>query len=246
MTIDSILKALNEVSPNELQESWDNSGFCLGSKEQEIENVYLALDIDSELLENVKENALVITHHPLIFKGLKQIDYDRYPGNLLKTAIMKNISLISMHTHYDKTHLNRYVVEKVLGYEVKSCEEYICYFDVNASFATFARKVADVLKLPNIKVVKSNEFIQTAAITTGAGGSLINYVEQADCFLTGDIKYHEAKEAQENKLSLIDIRHYESELFFAESLKEVLKNFPLNVIIANSKNPFSYIEGTHV
>jgi len=64
---------------------------------------------------------------------------------------------------------------------------------------------------------------------------------QADCFLTGDIKYHDSKACYENGLSLIDVRHYESERFFATSLQKELKKKGLNGIIANSKNPFSTI-----
>jgi len=64
---------------------------------------------------------------------------------------------------------------------------------------------------------------------------------KADCFLTGDIKYHDAMEAKSIKLSLIDIGHYESEHYFAQILQKHLKNLGLKVIIASSENPFTYI-----
>ena len=76
-------------------------------------------------------------------------------------------------------------------------------------------------------------------MTTGAGASLIDEVN-ADCFLTGDIKYHDAMKALSENLMMVEIGHYESERFFAEILLEELKVLPILAIIANSKNPFHF------
>ncbi len=239
MKIRELYNILDEIAPFNTQENWDNSGIIIGSMENEFKKIYLSLDIDSKLVDSLEENSLLITHHPLIFSGLKTIDYDKYPSNIIKKMIQKNISLISLHTNYDKAHLNRFVVEKVLGYKVLECDEFICYFEVKDNFDTFLKKTRSDLQLPFTKYVKTKEYIKIAAITTGSGAELIGQVE-ADCFLSGDIKYHQAYEAMENSLSLIEIGHFESEIFFAESLSENLKNFNIQAIIANSKNPFSY------
>jgi len=240
MKLRQILKILDEISPFETQAEWDNSGLCVGDKESKIKSIYLSLDADQESVASMPENSLLVVHHPPIFKGLKSIESDRYPSNFLMSAIKKNIAIVAMHTNYDISHLNRYVLEEVLGYEVIKVEGYLCYFEVNKPFDDFASEVADKLDIAHISVVKYHDSITTAALCTGSGGDLIGQVE-ADCFLTGDIKYHAAKEAYENALSLIDIKHYESERFFATSLQKELKNNGLNGIIANSKNPFSYI-----
>ncbi len=239
MKIDEILDILDKIAPFELQEEWDNSGLIVGSKNSSFSKVYLSLDVDSELIESLESNSLLITHHPLIFKGLKQINFDKYPANIINKMIKKDILLISMHTNYDKAHLNRYVVQKVLGYEVIKCEEFICYFEVEDKFDNFAKNIQEKLNLPFLKIVKGRDFIKKAAITTGSGAELLNHIE-ADCFLTGDIKYHQAYEAKENRLSMIEIGHFESEIYFADSLSENLKNFDIQAIIANSKNPFIY------
>ena len=102
------------------------------------------------------------------------------------------------------------------------------------------RFIGKKLNIKNLSVVKYHDRVNTAALCTGSGADLIGEVK-ADCFLTGDIKYHAAKEAFENGLSLIDVKHYESEQFFATSLQKELKKKGLNGIIANSKNPFSTI-----
>ena len=71
MQLKQIYKILDELSPFELQASWDNSGLLVGEMEDEVENIYLSLDVDNLLLEKVEEKSLIITHHPLIFSGLK-------------------------------------------------------------------------------------------------------------------------------------------------------------------------------
>ncbi len=239
MEIKEIYNILDKIAPFDTQEKWDNSGLIIGSLKNKFETIYLSLDVDSNLIENLNENSLLITHHPLIFSGLKTINYDIYPSNIIKKMIQKNISLISLHTNYDKAHLNRFVVEKVLGYKIVKCDEFICYFEVSDIFDSFFKKIKGDLSLPFTKFVKTKKFIKIAAITTGSGAELIGEVK-ADCFLSGDIKYHQAYEAMENNLSLIEIGHFESEIYFAQSLSENLKNFNIQAIIANSKNPFKY------
>ena len=93
------------------------------------------------------------------------------------------------------------------------------------------------LNLPTHKVIGKKETITSIALTTGAGASLMDEVE-ADCFLTGDIKYHDAMKAMSEDLMMVDIGHYESEKFFAEIILDELKVLPLLAIISNSKNPF--------
>ena len=74
MKIKDIYNYLNELSPFELQEKWDNSGLIVGNLDDSFENLYLSMDLDLELVENLKPNSLVITHHPLIFVGLKKVN----------------------------------------------------------------------------------------------------------------------------------------------------------------------------
>ena len=241
MKLQQLLDLLNELSPFELQDSWDNSGLILGDLEQEIGNVYLSLDIEEAMLEDLEEGSALIVHHPLIFKGLKQIDFAKYPSNIVRKAIKKDISIIAMHTNYDQTHLNRYVLENVLGYSVEEVDGYLAYFQVNKPFRLFAEEVAQKLGLDPVRVVEGTAHINSAALCTGAGASLIGELK-ADCLLTGDIKYHEALAAKEEKKALIDIGHFESERYFAASLQKELQNKGINGIIANSKNPFRYIK----
>jgi dinuclear metal center YbgI/SA1388 family protein len=240
MKILEIYNYLDELSPFELQESWDNSNLLVGDFSHDIDKIALSIDVDEELIESLDDNTLLITHHPIIFGGLKQLNFSKYPANLIQKMVKKNISNISMHTNFDKTHLNNYVAKEVLGYKILKKDGFVIYLEVNESFDLFSRKVASAFGLQNIKCVRCSDMVEIAALTTGSGCSLLKSIE-ADCFLTGDIKYHDAMEAKSINMSLIDIQHYESERFFAQILSKHLKILGLEVIIATSKNPFTYI-----
>ena len=240
MKISDIYAFLDNLSPFELQESWDNSGLLLGDFNQDVKKVVLSIDVDLSLIDSMENDTLLITHHPIIFGGLKQLEFSKYPANLLQKMIQKNISNIAMHTNFDQTHLNEYVATEVLGYKIAEKDGFVAYLDVNEDFDVFARKVASAFSLPHAKCVKSSSMVKRAALVTGSGCSLLKSIT-ADCFLTGDVKYHDAMEAKSINLSLIDIGHFESERFFAEILLKHLKNLGLEAIISSSKNPFTYI-----
>ncbi len=237
MKIEEIYQKLNTLSPFNLQEKWDNSGLLVGDMEREFEHITLALDADKESLEKVKENTLFIVHHPLIFSGLKELNFSVYPANLLEIMVKKNLSLIAMHTNFDKTHLNAYVFEKVLGLKIESQEDFICRTTGEWSKDEFLALLKEKLGLEVLKVVSPKQKITSIALTTGAGASLMDEVN-ADCFLTGDIKYHDAMKAMSQNLMMVDIGHYESEQFFAQILRDELENLGVLGIITQSQNPF--------
>ncbi|MEO1954003.1 MAG: Nif3-like dinuclear metal center hexameric protein [Campylobacterales bacterium] len=240
MKLSKIYDLLDKLSPFELQEKWDNSGLMVGDSSQDIDKIVLSIDIDEALIESLDKGTLLITHHPIIFGGLKEIDFAKYPANLVQKMIKKDIANISMHTNFDKTHLNDFVVSEILGYDIVEKDGFVAYMDVNESFDIFVSKVTKAFNLKQTKVVKCSDMLGRVALTTGSGCSLIDTIK-ADCFLTGDIKYHDAMQAKSLNLSLIDIGHYESEHFFAQILQNHLKNLGLEVIISSSENPFTYI-----
>ena len=241
MRLSEIYEQLDKISPFEMQAKWDNSGLILGSFDQEITKVVVSIDVDEELIASVEEGTLIITHHPLIFSGIKSMDFATYPSKLLAQMISKNIVNVAMHTNFDLTHLNRYVVEKVLNKKVTAEGEYLLYFDVENSMDEMAVEIQKAFGLKHLKsVIAHDRKIKRVALCTGSGASMINMID-ADLFLTGDIKYHDAMEAKALGLNLLDIGHFESERFFGEILAEDLKILGLTVIISSSKNPFTYL-----
>jgi len=237
MKLQEVYDFLDKISPFELQEKWDNSGLIVGDMTRDVSEVVVALDIDNEMIESTKEGTLFIVHHPLIFGKLTQLDFAKYPSNLIEKMILKKQSLIAMHTNFDQTHLNKYVFEKVLGFKIDTQKPFLCTTKGEWKYKELLTLIKEKLNLPTLKVIGKKETIRSIALTTGAGASLMDEVE-ADCFLTGDIKYHDAMKAMSENLMMIDIGHYESEHYFAEILLEELKVLPILAIIANSKNPF--------
>ena len=244
MKIKDIYNYLDSLSPFSLQEKWDNSGLIVGNMNDEFDKIYISLDLDLEMIKKVKKNSLIITHHPLIFSALKSLNDDSYSTKILKQLIKKDISLISMHTNIDKTHLNNYVGCEILGLDFKKEEDFILQANINLSFKTFIKLLKDKLKVKTLKIVNAKKTINTVSLTTGAGMSLLPNIT-TDCFLTGDIKYHEAMEAKARDICLIDIGHYESEIHFMTLLNTLLEKYlktnSKKAIMLKSHNPFNYI-----
>ncbi len=237
MKLQEVYDFLDKISPFELQEKWDNSGLIVGDMSREVSQIVVALDIDEEMIESTKEDTLFVVHHPLIFGKMTQLDFSKYPSNLIEKMILKKQSLIALHTNFDQTHLNRYVFEKVLGFKLESQNPFVCTAKGTWNYKALLKLLKEKLNLSTLKVIGKKETITSIALTTGAGASLMDEVE-VDCFLTGDIKYHDAMKAMSEDLMMVDIGHYESEKFFAEIILDELKVLPILAIIANSKNPF--------
>ncbi|MCL9820667.1 Nif3-like dinuclear metal center hexameric protein [Helicobacter sp. 14348-15] len=240
--ISHLLDILDSLSPFSLQESWDNSGLILGSKDGSFKQIYVALEVTQELLEQIKADSLLITHHPLIFSPLKQLISESYPSSLLCLAIQKNIQLIAMHTNFDKTHFGKYITKKILGIKNFSQEEFLVQFQWDSDFHSLCALIKEKFKLQTLKITQTtNPQCKNIALITGSGGSFISKLNHIDCFITGDIKYHEAMEGMQKNIHLIDCGHYELERYFGEILSSLLTNLGYKAIILDSKNPFSYI-----
>ncbi|MDF2594570.1 MAG: NGG1p interacting factor 3 protein [Clostridia bacterium] len=104
--LNDIIKTLESIAPPELAEKWDNVGLMIGSRNQPIKKVLCALDINEEVIEEAIQNNVecIITHHPLFFKPIHQIDFETPKGRLIKRLICSHISVYAMHTNYDSVH----------------------------------------------------------------------------------------------------------------------------------------------
>jgi len=238
MKLGEIYDFLNTKSPFELAESWDNSGLLLGSKADEVTSIVLSLDLSLETVQEAKDSSLIITHHPFIFSSLKKLDTNTTIGKIVKKAIKKDISIIAMHTNFDKTVLNDYFVKNILGFETYEKDGFMAKIAVDMDFTELVSLVKSKLGIDHVNcVVPKAQKIGTIGVTTGSGSELA-IVSGCDVFLTGDIKYHTAFEAKEQGVGLVDITHYASELCFSACMGEILKILPIDVIISDTKNPF--------
>ena len=89
MLIKEIYEILNSISPFELQEKWDNSGLIIGDMNREFNEIKISLDLDEKLILESNNDVLFITHHPLIFSKIKNINFDKYPNNFIEIMIKK-------------------------------------------------------------------------------------------------------------------------------------------------------------
>lgn len=245
MTLDEIFNILNEISPFELQESWDNSGLNLGNTKNNIENVYTSLECDLGVINEIaktKKPSLLITHHPLIFKQVKNLHLESYPANLLALLIKYDISLISLHTNFDKTHLNDYFVSLMelqkINFSYKKLESFSIIFEGNDYLENIALHIKKSLNLSFIRYSNMNLNIKRLLITCGSNGSALNLAKANDCVITGDLKYHDVMIAHSKNIGFIEISHFDSEKIFPNIIQKLLKQYNIKAKILNSHNPF--------
>lgn len=113
-----IIEMIEQFCPTDLAEEWDNCGLQVGDPERPVLRVLLALDMDESVLSEAveREAGLVVTHHPLLLKGIRQIREDRLPGRLLAGLIRAGITVYSAHTNLDSAARGvNYVLSEKLG-----------------------------------------------------------------------------------------------------------------------------------
>ena len=104
MKVKEVIKVIEDFAPLSIQEGWDNSGLCIGSPDAEVTSVLLGLDCTPELVDEAIACGadMIVTHHPLIFSGLKKISPDDQVGGAVIKAIKAGISIYAAHTNADK------------------------------------------------------------------------------------------------------------------------------------------------
>ena len=103
--VSDIVNIIEEFAPPELAYSWDNTGLITGDREKCVKRVFVTLDITEETVDMaVKTGAdMIISHHPILFKGLQKIDYYNGDGYIVKELIKNDIAVYASHTSMDCT-----------------------------------------------------------------------------------------------------------------------------------------------
>ena len=103
-TVGDIAGIIEGLVPSALQEEWDNSGLLIGFEDKEVHNILSCLEIDDKVLAEAKEIGadMIVTHHPLIFSGIKALNDGDYKGGIIMELIASGISVYSCHTPFDK------------------------------------------------------------------------------------------------------------------------------------------------
>ncbi len=116
-SIKEILYPLEQFAPKIYQESYDNSGLIVGDSSWEVSGVLASLDCTEEVVdEAIRKNCnLIISHHPIVFKGLKKFNGSNYVERTVIKAIKNDIALFAIHTNLDNVNLgvNFKIAEKL-------------------------------------------------------------------------------------------------------------------------------------
>ena len=107
MIVKDILNCITEVAPLQWQESYDNAGLQVGDLNAEVHKALICLDITEEIVDEAiaKKCDVIVSHHPLIFKGLKHLTPMTYIERAVMKAVKSDIAMISMHTNLDNSCL---------------------------------------------------------------------------------------------------------------------------------------------
>lgn len=260
MKVADIVGAIEEFAPLSIQEKWDNSGLAVGSPDADVHKVLIGFDCTPELVdEAVSEGAdMIVTHHPLIFGGLKRITPEDFVGLAVIKAIKAGICVYAAHTTADK------VISGVSGAMAKRMDLVnvsILEPDGNGDVGlgvigqfrepmTAIEAVEYVKKKFALKYVRCSRPIDgplsRVAMCGGSGSSLIDraMASGADLYISGDISYHHFFTTP--TFMVIDIGHFESEVDITGVLFSLLtKNFPNFAIQISSRlresNPVHYL-----
>ena len=240
MVVADIIELMNQLAPPHLAQTWDNSGLQVGDPNWLVKKVWVALDPLPEVVEMAcsADVDLLITHHPLIMTPLKSLDLERYPGQIVNRAIVSRLALFCAHTNFDSVRegLNDILCERIGLTDISVLEENensveegigrIGRLPLVQSLESFAKQVKNRLGLSWLRLVGDSRMeVKKAAVCTGSGGSLMKLflASDADVYITGDLKYHNARDAEAAGRALLDIGHFPSEHLMVEPVAQRLQ-----------------------
>ena len=247
MKIKELWNLIDAICPPDLAEEWDNSGPQISFEEDELTNVLVALEITFDVIkEAVSKNAnCILTHHPQFFDGNAWITPEYTIGKYTLELVKNRISVYSAHTSFDslKGGNNDYF-GKVLGIEsisMPSDEGMYRLGDIKKmKVADLIHHICERLSIDErfVHLVGNpNKEVSRIAWCTGAGFDMSYqaYNDGAECFITGDLKYHDARDAKERGMTIIDIGHFGSEKIFAENMASLLRGAVSDIEIIESE-----------
>lgn len=255
MKCNQIIKLLEDLANPSYRESWDNIGLLVGNMDKEVHKVLLALDVSAAVVETAIALGvdLIISHHPIIFTPLKQVNSQSFISKKVIQLIQNDISCYAMHTNFDVAVMAEAVANK-LGLEntttlVTTVPEEnkgfgkIGILSKGIPLFEYADAVKKIFKLPYIRVCgNENTIINRVAIIPGSGKSMISdaVYAQADLLITGDIDHHSAIDAIDQNLNIIDAGHLGTEQIFVDYMADYLReNFSkLSIETYKGDDPF--------
>lgn len=232
MKKDKIINIIEEIFPKENAEDWDNSCLIIDCDKSDIKKVYLSVDLLHDDLNKLDGVDMLITHHPLIFSGVKQITNDP-SSELIKYLIKNDIVYYCAHTSFDikKKGFYSFYKEKLnldnTDFAVKISEDlgYGVKGDIkNTSLDELANKIKTINKAKYVQVYKHNNRNERIMILNGSGKDFLKDVieEMPDTLISSDFSYHDIQALRNANINFIMQDHNDSEKAFVDIIEDLL------------------------
>ena len=235
-TVQTVADAINRLAPRRLAEEWDNPGLLIGDPTAEVKKIFVCLDVLEENISRAIELSaqIMVAHHPLIFHAIKNIRFDLPLGRKILRLIKNDLAVFAAHTNLDSAAggVNDVLAKKIGLVYVKTFEDdelslgRLGMLETPMTAENFARHVKKSLNADNVRLIDAGDFqIKKVGVCGGAGAEFISKAKffGAQAFVTGDVKYHEAQSAIENKIHVVDAGHFATEFPIVHDLTEYLR-----------------------
>lgn len=242
MKISEIIRIMEEWADPNYMDDWDNGGLQYGSRDQSLTGILITLDVTEKVLEYAIHSGsnLIISHHPLIFKGIKDLSLSTLQGRMAYKIIKNDIGIYCAHTSLDLAPggVSDVLADKLGVFNKKPLRT----FEKSPQYGTLgygrvgeikslkleelASHVKERLGVEVLKVYgERKDPITRLAVCGGSGADFIEDAafSGAHAYITGDIKYHDSQLAMELGLVLIDATHYHTEKPVLYAIKNKLK-----------------------
>ena len=244
MKLKQLVTYLEEVAPLRYQEQYDNSGLIVGDLDMDLTGALISLDATPEVIAEAVERKcnVVVSHHPIVFKGIKKFDPTYYVHQSVITAIKHDVAIYAIHTNLDnvlQNGVNQKIAEKLglvdIGVLKAHPQAHLeTRYDLGSgalgtlttalSPETFIEHVKTSMGLQVIRHTKKlKQMVKTVAVCGGSGSFLLSSAKEASAqdFITADYKYHEFFDTND-EIMIMDIGHYESEYYTIELLHSLI------------------------
>ncbi len=254
MNVSDIESFLSEVFPPENALSYDNVGLIAGDRDKVVSAIVVSLDLTDKAIETARMNGanLIITHHPIIFSGIKRLTMDDCVGKTLVKLVKSGISVISCHTNLDLTDEfgNLAIADKLGADEPRRVEGAVCgiLYELPEAMhlSDYCRKVASELGTSGIITINDPEntvrkvFVQGGAFDEDSVEAVIRC--GADTVLSGEIKHHICVGLEQMGINTVIAGHSATEQAYLPKIKNMLaEKYPGISITVNYNNEVSSI-----
>ncbi len=246
MTVYELYKELDAAIPSSLSCEWDNDGLmCCPDGAREVRRALVCLDVTSEVIKAATAGNydVIVSHHPLIFKGLKSLDEGDFIPKRVITLVREGISVMSFHTRLDALEggVNDSLCA-LLG--IKNVTPFgegigrIGELGESTDTISFAKKVKDILGAPSVHVADAKKCVSKVAVLGGSGKDELYaaIAAGADTFLSGELGHHTLTDAPDLGINLIEAGHFHTEDHVCRVLCDMIRKYGIDADYFNSNN----------